>query len=170
MSCRIPIATRDAKVTPSVLRRCGEKRKYRPARSPLRVVSPLAWLRISNPANQSDLYIRDLVTGITSLVSVNSTGVVGLTFYDFRNLQAGNKTTLPTDYWFKSSTNGGASFGNEVHLAGPFDMLTAPNAGGFFVGDYEGIGIAGTTFRPFFVAANSGNTSNRTDVFTTVVP
>lgn len=106
----------------------------------------------------------------TPTVSVNSTGVVGLTFYDFRNLQAGNKTTLPTDYWFKSSTNGGASFGNEVHLAGPFDMLTAPNAGGFFVGDYEGIGIAGTTFHPFFVAANSGNTSNRTDVFTTVVP
>ncbi|HEX9074794.1 MAG TPA: sialidase family protein, partial [Anaerolineae bacterium] len=105
----------------------------------------------------------------TPTVSVNSAGVVGVTFYDFRNLTT-QKTTLPTDYWFKRSTNGGASFGNEVHLAGPFDMLTAPNAGGFFVGDYEGIGIAGTTFHPFFVATNSGNTSNRTDVFTTVVP
>jgi len=67
------------------------------------------------------------------------------------------------------STNHGASFGNEVHLAGPFDMLTAPNAGGFFVGDYEGIDTRATTFDPFFVQANSGNTANRTDVFTTTV-
>ena len=103
----------------------------------------------------------------TPMVRVNSAGVVGVTYYDFRNLQAGNTTTLPTDYWFTTSTNGGASFGNEAHLAGPFDMLTAPFASGFFVGDYEGMDVAGTTFQPFFVAANSGNTSNRTDVFTT---
>ena len=45
-------------------------------------------------------------------------------------------------------------------------MLTAPNASGFFVGDYEGLASTGTAFRPLFVATNSGNTSNRTDVFT----
>ncbi len=48
-------------------------------------------------------------------------------------------------------------------------MLTAPFAGGFFVGDYEGIDVAGSVFHPFFVQANSGNTANRTDVFTTTV-
>jgi hypothetical protein len=48
-------------------------------------------------------------------------------------------------------------------------MLTAPNAGGFFVGDYEALDTSGTTFKPFFVQANSGNTSNRTDVFATTV-
>jgi len=103
----------------------------------------------------------------TPMVSVNSTGAVGVTYYDFRNLQADNTTTLPTDYWFTTSANGGASFGNEAHLAGSFDMLTAPFAGGFFVGDYEGMDVAGTAFYPFFVQANSGNTANRTDVFTT---
>jgi hypothetical protein len=52
-----------------------------------------------------------------------------------------------------------------VHLAGSFDMKTAPDAGGFFVGDYEGLAAVGTAFLPFFVQTNSGNTANRTDVF-----
>ncbi len=102
----------------------------------------------------------------TPMVKVSANGTVGVTYYDFRNLSAGNTTTLPTDYWFTSSTDDGSSFGDEAHLAGPFDMLTAPNAGGFFVGDYEGLDANGTDFVPFFVQANSGNTSNRTDVFT----
>jgi hypothetical protein len=95
--------------------------------------------------------------------------VVGVTYYDFRNLTT-ETATLPTDYWFVSSTDHGASFGNEVHLAGSFDMKTAPFAEGFFVGDYEGLDSIGTTFVPFFVQANSGNTSNRTDVFVTFGP
>ena len=106
--------------------------------------------------------------GFTPAVRVSSDGTVGVSFYDFRNLTA-ETATLPTDYWFTSSSNQGASFGNEVHLAGSFDMLTAPFAAGFFVGDYEGLEAAGTAFVPFFVQANSGNTSNRTDVFTTNV-
>jgi Neuraminidase (sialidase) len=102
----------------------------------------------------------------TPTVRSNSNGTIAVTYYDFRNLQANNTTTLPTDYWVTFSTNGGASFGGEAHVTGPFDMLTAPFASGFFVGDYEGLASSGLTFRPVFVAANSGNTSNRTDVFT----
>jgi hypothetical protein len=105
----------------------------------------------------------------TPTINVNSNGVVGVTYYDFRNLQSGNTTTLPTDYWFISSTDRGASFGNESHVAGSFDMLTAPFARGFFVGDYQGMATAGATFRPLFVQSNSGNTANRTDVFATSV-
>jgi hypothetical protein len=104
----------------------------------------------------------------TPSIHVSSDGTVGVTYYDFRNLTT-EITTLPTDYWFTSSSNQGASFANEAHLAGPFDMLTAPNAAGFFVGDYEALDTSGTTFKPFFVQANSGNTSNRTDVFATTV-
>jgi len=106
--------------------------------------------------------------GFTPSVRVNSAGVVGVTFYDFRNLST-QTTTLPTDYWLVTSTNHGASFGNEVHIAGSFDMLTAPFARGFFVGDYEGLTNIGKTFEPFFVQANSGNIANRTDVFTTFI-
>jgi hypothetical protein len=59
------------------------------------------------------------------------------------------------------STDGGTSW-SESGVSGPFDMRTAPNARGFFVGDYEGLTAE---LMPFFVQANSGNTSNRTDVF-----
>lgn len=102
-------------------------------------------------------------------IRVNSAGVVGVSYYDFRNLAAGNTTTLPTDLWFTSSSNGGASFGNEKHLSGPFDMKTAPVARGFFLGDYSGLDTIQTNFVPFFTQTNSGNTANRTDAFATKV-
>src|SRR2546421_2837569 len=74
----------------------------------------------------------------TPAVAVNSAGTGAGTYYDFRNLAAGNTTTLPTDYWFTSAAHHGANFGNETHIVGSFDMINAPKAGGFFLGDYEG--------------------------------
>jgi hypothetical protein len=121
--------------------------------------TPIRQVNTNTPSNRP---------GFTASVRVNSEGFVGVTFYDFRNLTT-QTTTLPTDYWLVTSTNHGASFGNEMHIAGSFDMLTAPFASGFFVGDYEGLTNIGSTFEPFFVQANSGNTTNRTDVFTTFV-
>ncbi|AHE36381.1 hypothetical protein AQ837_15675 [Burkholderia pseudomallei] len=98
-------------------------------------------------------------------VRVNSAGVVAVTYYDFRDLQPGNTTTLPTHYWRTLSSDGGRTFGTERRIAGPFDMRTAPVAEGFFIGDYAGLDTRGTSFLPFFVQTNSGNTANRTDVF-----
>jgi hypothetical protein len=105
----------------------------------------------------------------TPTVAVNAAGVVGVTYYDFRQLTPTTTATLPTDYWFTSSSNHGASFAGEKQIAGPFDMLTAPYARGFFVGDYEGLATSGPSFIPFFVQANSGDTANRTDVFVTTI-
>lgn len=102
-------------------------------------------------------------------IRVNSTGAVGVTYYDFRNLAPGNTATLPTDIWFTSSSNGGASFGNEKHLAGPFDMKTAPVARGFFLGDYTGLDAVQTNFITLYSQTNSGNTANPTDVFADTV-
>jgi hypothetical protein len=52
-----------------------------------------------------------------------------------------------------------------------FDMTTAPDALGYFVGDYAGLDFAGgglePGFKPFQVRANSGDLANRTDVFAT---
>ncbi|WP_250491465.1 sialidase family protein [Caballeronia sp. INML2] len=70
-------------------------------------------------------------------VRVTSGGTVAVTYYDFRTLLAGNTSTLPTDYWQTTSMDGGKSFSSELHLAGSFDLKTAPNAEGSFVGDYE---------------------------------
>lgn len=98
-------------------------------------------------------------------VRVNSAGTVAVTYYDFRDLTPGDSTTLPTNYWRTTSVDGAKSFGSELHLAGPFDMKTAPNAEGFFIGDYAGLDARGAAFLPFFMQTNSGNTANRTDVF-----
>jgi hypothetical protein len=73
---------------------------------------------------------------------------------------------VPTDHWIVHSHDGGASW-TENHVAGPFDMRTAPDAGGYFLGDYEGLGTAGSTFYPFFAATNSGNLNNRSDILAT---
>lgn len=104
----------------------------------------------------------------TPSVEVSSDGTVGVTYYDLRNLK--NQTsTLPTDSWLVRLQEDGRTRIDETHLAGPFDHLIAPFAGGFFLGDYEGLATAGTTFEAFFVKANTGREHNRTDVVTAAV-
>jgi hypothetical protein len=105
----------------------------------------------------------------TPSVEVNSAGTVGVTYYDMRTLTS-PPPPLPTDYWLTTSTDHGASFTTETHLDGPFDELTAPNAGGFFLGDYEGLATVGTSFVSFFAHTNSGNTANRTDIVSEKTP
>jgi hypothetical protein len=104
----------------------------------------------------------------TPTVAVNSTGTVAVTYYDMRKLADGQTSTLPTDFWIRKSPRGAAAFGPDTHVAGSFNMLAAPNAGGFFVGDYEAIGVNGATFLPFFVQTNCATTTctaNPTDVY-----
>ena len=48
-------------------------------------------------------------------------------------------------------------------------MRTAPDALGFFVGDYEGLTSVPRAFVPVFVTANNGNIANPTDVFSASV-
>lgn len=103
-------------------------------------------------------------------LAVNSTGVVGVSYYDLRNTTT-QTTTLPTDFWFTTSTDGGNTFTNETHVAGTFDMMTAPYASGYFVGDYDGLVTVGRNFDFVFGVANSGNTANPTDIlFTSIAP
>jgi hypothetical protein len=104
------------------------------------------------------------VQAFTGSVQVNARGDVGVSYYDFTADTPGG--ALWTDYWFTASRDGGRTFGaREALTREPFDMRTAPDALGFFVGDYEGLTSTGRSFAPVFVIANSGNTSNRTDVF-----
>jgi hypothetical protein len=114
----------------------------------------------------------------TATVAVNSDHTVGVTYYDFRELTPTNTTTLPTDYWIKTFSPAQVVSGGidttvpDTHVAGPFNMLAAPFASGFFVGDYEGMTAVGTSFHPFFAQVNCNDfscaqtlTSNRTDIF-----
>ncbi len=104
------------------------------------------------------------VSAFTPSVEVLSDGTVGVTYYDFRsNTPAPG---LPTDYWLVHcrATCGDPTSWSEDHVAGPFDMETAPIARGLFVGDYEGLTTTGNTFLALFVQT-TGDPANRTDVF-----
>jgi hypothetical protein len=105
----------------------------------------------------------------TPSVAVAADGTVGVTYYDFRNNTAA--PGLPTDYWFvhchaaTQDCSDPNNWSSDTHVAGPFDMETAPDAAGYFVGDYEGLARAGNSFVAFFAIANDGNLANRTDIF-----
>ena len=88
-----------------------------------------------------------------------------MTYYDFTSDDPSGGT-LDTDYWGTASRDGGATFaGRERLTRRAFDMRSAPFAGGFFVGDYEGLTSVPRPFVPVFVTANDGNTANPTDAF-----
>jgi len=109
------------------------------------------------------------VQAFTPSIAVGDEGKVSVTYYDFRKDNA-DPNVLLTSYWRITSPNGGRTW-HEVPVAGPFDLRTAPRTssccGGFFLGDYQGIVPRGESFTPMNVLANSGNISNRTDVFVT---
>ena len=108
-------------------------------------------------------------------VHVTPNGTVAVTYYDFRNNDAG--TGVPTDYWIvhchADCTNTSSWSGNENRLTTTsFDIEQAPAARGpfgYFLGEYEGLTNIGNTFVPVFVTVNNGNPGNSTDVFSTKV-
>jgi hypothetical protein len=73
-------------------------------------------------------------------VTVGADGTVAVLYYDFRNNVTGDYPAgdLTTDVWLTQSTNGGQTW-TEQHVTGPFDMRDAPNARGWFLGDYMGL-------------------------------
>jgi hypothetical protein len=108
--------------------------------------------------------------GFLPTIAVNSEGLAALTWYDFRH---DNPATQPltTDLWFRSVNQTGTRLGDEKHLAGPFNFNAAPDAGGRFLGDYEGITTVGSRFYPFFATTNCLATcpANPTDIYTTAI-
>lgn len=101
------------------------------------------------------------VPAFTPTVNVRADGTIAVSYYDLRNNTSA--LSLPADYWLARSRSGAAW--SESHIAGPFDLVSAPNAGGFFLGDYQALVATGELLIPFFVATNSDDFSNRTDVF-----
>jgi hypothetical protein len=102
-------------------------------------------------------------------VQVDRRGTVGVTYYDFTaDDPAGGP--LSTDYWFTSSANGGLTFAPRDRVtAASFDMRAAPDANGFFLGDYQGLATSATALPSIFAQANAGQAANRTDLFATTL-
>lgn len=102
-----------------------------------------------------------LVQAFTPSVHVRRDGSVGVTYYDLRSNTA-DPATLPTDLWLTRSPDGNTW--RESRVTAPFDLSTAPFAGGLFLGDYQGLASIGPVFVPFFVKT-TGDLNNRNDVF-----
>jgi hypothetical protein len=86
----------------------------------------------------------------TPTVAVSANGTLAVAYYDFRNNTSA--PGLPTDRWvaFANPAQQPLSFGNEQRLTDTsFNMELAPNAEGYFTGDYEGTVAGGSTFNTF---------------------
>jgi hypothetical protein len=111
-------------------------------------------------------------TGVAAFlpsVAFAADGTLGLSYYDLRNRPLG-ASALTTDAWLATCTAGcGTDSGwHETHLGGPFDTAKAPDSGGKFLGDYEGLaGVGPGRFRAFFVESDPGSADDPTDVFST---
>jgi hypothetical protein len=92
----------------------------------------------------------------TASVHVASDGIVGVSFYDFRNDVTGDGA-LSTDHWLlhcHTNCSNPASWTDETRITPTsFDMRAAPVAGGFFVGDYAGLASVGADFASLFVSS-----------------
>jgi hypothetical protein len=106
----------------------------------------------------------------TPMVHVANDGTIGISYYEM--VDAAGDTDTMLVHCHPSSTVDCASPANwtsngATFVAGPYAMSTAPSAGGFFVGDYEGLTDYGNHgFRPFFIQAKPLATEGMTDPFT----
>jgi hypothetical protein len=100
-------------------------------------------------------------------------GTVGVSYYELDD-NAGT-TTVHLVHCHQASvvdctqqanwtTNG------QTQIGGPFNITTAPNAEGYFVGDYEGLtDFATHGFRPFFIMSSPAAVTPPTDPFSNTV-
>jgi hypothetical protein len=99
----------------------------------------------------------------TATADVNANGELAIAYYDFTFDSAADEP-LVTDYWIVRSRNRGTTFGpRERMTATSFDMRQAPDAGGFFVGDYAGLDNAGNQFQALY-AITTPTSGNPTDM------
>ena len=110
--------------------------------------------------------------GFTPGIKVNTLGQLGIDYYSLRH------PDLSSDVWpverYLRITSGPAvvsagssgptatfDFDQPTHVTGPFNMLMAPDAGGFFVGDYESMAIDGDgrRFHTYYSQMNCDTTN-----------
>ena len=105
-------------------------------------------------------------------IRVASNGTVGVTYYDLENATGAQpgltdvfiaSCGVPLDCGLATSWSAGGQ--SRLTKTGSFDYTTAPNAGGLFIGDYQGLAAMNGTFLAFFIAAQPIATGGRTDPF-----
>ncbi len=106
------------------------------------------------------------VQAILPAATIRDDGLIGVTYYDFRN-HAPGAPTLATDYWLAMSLDGVTW--HESHVAGSFDFNAAPFSEGLFLGDYQALSSSGSAFLSFYATTNGFSENNLTDIFSTLL-
>jgi hypothetical protein len=101
------------------------------------------------------------VPAFTPSLAVRADGRLGLTHYDLRP-DTTDSATLYAAAWLVTTADG-VQFG-ETPVWSRFDLAQAPNAGGLFLGDYQGLVGRGNAFVPLLVLSST-DANNRTDVY-----
>jgi BNR repeat-like domain len=107
----------------------------------------------------------------TPAIAVDARGRVGILYYDLRDDVSAKDGSFITAEWLTTSSDGGRTWSVSRRLTPSFDHAAAAQAGGFFLGDYQGLDTAGTSFQPFFAAnlAIQANGALGSDTFFTRV-
>jgi hypothetical protein len=92
-------------------------------------------------------------------IAVDAHGALGIIWYDLRRDRP-RDAELTTDVWFAASRDQGATW-RQRHLAGPFDLLTAPN---HRLGEYQGIAGLCRGFAAVFTVAASRARNGPSDI------
>ena len=105
----------------------------------------------------------------TPTIAVDAKGRVGVLYYDLRDDTSTKDSAFMTAEWLTTSTDGGRTWSASRRVTPTFDHAAAAQAGGYFLGDYQGLDSAGTSFQPFFAAnlALQANGTLGSDTFST---
>ena len=107
---------------------------------------------------------------VTNSGRLGTAGTAGVSYYQLRATSPGS---MPTDYFLKRFSLSAVTAGTidtgvaaedmtaASPTAGPFNMLAAPFARGYFTGDYEALASIGSSFLPFYVQSNCSDLSCR---------
>src|SRR5215469_5192803 len=106
-------------------------------------------------------------------IHVAADGTIGLLYYDVENATAAQPGL--TDAFISHCHSASSDCSNPANWAsggetrlstsGSFDYTTAPNAGGLFLGDYDGLTASGTTFNALFAMSRPIATAGRSETF-----
>jgi hypothetical protein len=92
---------------------------------------------------------RPDIQAFTPSVEALADGTIAVTHYDLR-FNTPDPATLPTDYWFLHSHDGGSTWLEARVTPTSFDGKLAPFAFGLFLGDYVGLAPDGGQFLALF--------------------
>jgi len=130
--------------------------------------------RVSTPGGQA----FTPVVAVTDSGQAGQAGTVGVTYYQ---LGASSSGSSPTTYFIKRFSAAAAGDSSSVDtgvaattVLGPFNMLDAPFAGGYFTGDYESLLTTGSgataIFDPVVVAGACGASLSCSALTSVVAP